>query len=100
MNSIKCAAHTLQLAVRDALECLDKKDKNAINLCRRAAKFLRLQSTKNEMRKIGLTSVYPALDVVTRWSSTYMMVRMITQTIRVFSLNCDVFLTFFRYEIF
>lgn len=47
--SIKCAAHTLQLAVRDAINSLGKDDTNAISLCRQVAHFLRLQSTKNEI---------------------------------------------------
>lgn len=74
MSSIKCAAHTLQLAVNDALKLLGKKDSNIISLCRVVAKFLRLQSTKNEMHKVGLSSIIPKLDVETRWSSTYLMV--------------------------
>lgn len=74
MQSIRCAAHTLQLAVRDALKLLGDDDINSISLCRLVAKFLRLQSTKNEMRRINLHSKIPALDVKTRWSSTYMMV--------------------------
>lgn len=75
MASIKCAAHTLQLAVNDALKLLGKTDENIISLCRIVAKFLRLQSTKNEMHQVGLISIMPKLDVETRWSSTYLMVR-------------------------
>lgn len=74
MSSIKCAAHTLQLAVNDALKLLGKKDSNIISLCRVVAKFLRLQSTKNEMYDVGLSSIMPKLDVATRWSSTFLMV--------------------------
>lgn len=74
MASIKCAAHTLQLAVNDALKLLGKTDVNLISLCRLVAKFLRLQSTKYEMHQAGLTSIKPRLDVETRWSSTYLMV--------------------------
>lgn len=74
MSSIKCAAHTLQLAVNDALKLLGKNDLNIISLCRVVAKFIRLQSTKNEMHKVGLSSILPKLDVETRWSSTYLMV--------------------------
>lgn len=77
MSSIKCAAHTLQLAVNDAIKLLGKNDSNIISLCRVIAKFLRLQSTKNEMKKVGLNSILPRLDVETRWSSTYLMVRYI-----------------------
>lgn len=68
------AAHTLQLAVNDALKLLGKNDSNIISLCRVVAKFIRLQSTKNEMHKVGLSSILPKLDVETRWSSTYLMV--------------------------
>lgn len=75
MSSIKCAAHTLQLAVNDAIKLLGKNDSNLILLCRVIAKFLRLQSTRNEMKKKGLKSILPRLDVETRWSSTYLMVR-------------------------
>lgn len=75
MASIKCAAHTLQLAINDALKLLGRKDSNIISLCRVIAKFLRLQSTKNEMFRIGLKSIVPKLDVETRWGSTYLMVR-------------------------
>lgn len=75
ITSIKCAAHTLQLAVNDALKLLGAADKNSISLCRLVAKFLRLQSTRNEMHRANLKSILPKLDVETRWSSTYMMVR-------------------------
>lgn len=73
--SIKCGAHTVQLVVKDALKMLSIEDQNVIDLCRLVAKFLRLQSSKNEMREKGLTSILPGLDVQTRWSSSYLMVR-------------------------
>lgn len=72
--SIKCAAHTLQLAIKDALKMMPEEVLNVIKLCREAAKFLRQQSTKNEMRRLGITTILPPLDVVTRWSSTFCMV--------------------------
>lgn len=75
MASIKCAAHTLQLAVNDALKLLQRKDGNIISLCRVVAKFIRLPSTRNEMYRMNLDSILPKLDVETRWSSTYLMVR-------------------------
>lgn len=40
VTSIKCAAHTLQLAVRDAINMLKKEEQNDASLCRVAAKFL------------------------------------------------------------
>lgn len=74
VTSIKCAAHTLQLVIHDAIGALQNSEQNVIALCRQAAKFMRLQSTRNEMRRAGLISILPALDNATRWSSTYMMV--------------------------
>lgn len=73
VNSVKCAAHTIQLAVRDALNMLSKENQNVIDLCRLVAKYLRKPSSKNEMRDIGLTSILPGLDCQT--SSSYSMVR-------------------------
>lgn len=77
INSIKCAAHTTQLAVRDALKSMPKTERNVIELARMAAKFLRKDKTKNEMREAGIKSILPGLDVETRWSSTYLMVKII-----------------------
>lgn len=74
LSSIRCAAHTLQLAVWDSLGQLKRSDENLINLCRHTAKFLRLQRTQNKMREKGFSSIFPALDCKTRWSSTYLMI--------------------------
>lgn len=74
INTVNCAAHTLQLGINDGLKSLDGKAKNVILLARRAAKFLRKQSTINEMKKCGLRLKLPRLDCVTRWNSTYLMV--------------------------
>lgn len=72
--SIRCAAHTLQLAIKDTLKIMPEEVLNVIKLCREAAKLLRQQSTKNEMRRLGMVTILPPLDVATRWSSTYSMV--------------------------
>lgn len=73
LSSIRCAAHTLQLAVWDSIGKLKREDKNLISLCRHTAKFFRLQSTQNKMREKGFSCTFPALDCKTRWSSTYLM---------------------------
>lgn len=72
--SVKCAAHTLQLAVKDALKLIHKSNQNVISLCRYIAICLRKQSTRDKMREIGLSCKLPALDVATRWSSSFLMV--------------------------
>lgn len=74
LSGIKCAVHTLQLVVKDSLTALPQAIKNIINLCRRIAKILRLESTKYCIEGTGLTLKKPKLDVETRWSSTYVMV--------------------------
>lgn len=75
INGVNCAAHTLQLAIKNALFKLGSQQSNVIKLSREACKFIRLQKTIYEMEKRGIRKKFPALDVDTRWSSTYMMVR-------------------------
>lgn len=74
VDQIRCAAHTLQLSINDALKKLRKEDANVIKLCRKVAKFMRLPSTKNELNGNQIFTIFPLLDVETRWNSTYLMV--------------------------
>lgn len=74
VESIRCAAHTLQLAVKDALERINPNIRNVIKLCSRVAKLLRCKRSKIELKKAGIETILPILDVLTRWSSTYLMV--------------------------
>lgn len=74
IQGIRCAAHTLQLAIRDALQKLEKPIQNVITICRRIAKTMRLQSTAHELKLAAIEFNVPHLDVETRWSSTYIMV--------------------------
>lgn len=74
IDGINCAAHTLQLAVKDALKALNKSHTNVISLCRNVGIFIRHTNTLIEIQKQGLKKKLPALDTSTRWSSTYLMV--------------------------
>lgn len=74
INTVNCAAHTLQLGIMDGLRSLDGRAKNVVRLARQAAKFLRKHSTIIEIKKIGLKQKTPRLDVITRWNSIYLMV--------------------------
>lgn len=74
IDQIRCAAHTLQLAINDALKKLNAADVNIINLCRKVSKFLRLPKTQCLLKKMGCYTILPVLDVETRWNSTYFMV--------------------------
>lgn len=81
-HSIKCAAHTLQLAVKDALNDIDDEDAEVINLSKEVSKQLRLHSIRNELKEAKIKIVLPKLDVETRWNSTYLMVRNIYYDLR------------------
>ncbi|XP_064472544.1 uncharacterized protein LOC135387057 [Ornithodoros turicata] len=75
IHSIRCAAHTLQLAVNDAL-----KHGMTIDIfakCRNISKKLRTQTLMSLIRKLKLKK--PILDCVTRWMSTVIMLRRLTE---------------------
>lgn len=72
ISGIRCAAHTLQLAVIDALKKADFQ--NLIRLCKVVCKELRKQSTIHELDKNNLHFKIPSIDCITRWNSTYKMV--------------------------
>lgn len=75
-SGIRCAAHTLQLAVKKALKA--KHIRVIIDMCRIACKLLRKASYKNRMREQNLKIASPRLDCAVRWNSTY---RMVTNTL-------------------
>lgn len=74
ITGVNCAAHTLQLSIKDALNLIAKNNQNVIKLCREVAKSLRLKSTQHIFKTHGGSYRLPRLDVETRWGSTYMMV--------------------------
>lgn len=74
IDQIRCAAHTIQLAVKEALGKLDENAKNIVGLCRQAAKFLRKPSSQHKIILNGVSTILPVLDIETRWNSTYLMV--------------------------
>lgn len=74
VNGVNCAAHTLQLVVRDALALLPKHQSNVITLATKVSKFFRKESTRNAVKNMGLNMKVPSVEMPTRWSSTYMMV--------------------------
>lgn len=78
LTDMTCFAHNLQLTINDALEAMPKKTRNILELYRRVAKVLRLNSTKMLVQKGGLQMNIPCLDVATRWGSLYHMVRSFT----------------------
>lgn len=74
LTGINCAAHTIQLMIKDGLDALPNHVANVIKLCRRVGKVLRLNSTKHLAQEAGITYKMPCLEVPTRWGSMYKMV--------------------------
>lgn len=74
VEGVRCAVHTLQLAIHEATSKLSKANRNVIDLCRRIARAIRTQSTDHELKLAGIKISIPHLDVITRWCSTYIMV--------------------------
>ncbi|KAH7959828.1 hypothetical protein HPB49_014065 [Dermacentor silvarum] len=66
---VRCAAHTKQLAVSDALK--DSGSNTLVAQCRALVKKLRAQSAMSLIRKLGLRK--PIIDCPTRWMSTLVM---------------------------
>lgn len=73
-SGVNCVAHTLQLAVRDALKRLHGDYLDVIELATRVCSFLRNQTTEIAMRGIGVEYNRPRIDCKTRWGSTCLMV--------------------------
>lgn len=69
---IRCAAHTLQLAIREAMKYSEYGA--LISLFREVAKFLRKPTSIRIMREQGIKIWLPRLDCETRWSSLYRLV--------------------------
>lgn len=90
ITSVNCAAHTLQLGIHDALKLLPTKHQNLLELCRRAVKFLRLPKSEQDITAANIKYTKPRLEVVTRWGSMYLMVKIIhsfCSFFTVFSIN-------------
>lgn len=73
-TGVNCTAHTLQLAIKDALNNLGKSHSNVIELAKLVVQFLHLSSTRYEMEKINMPYTLPRKHCKTRWGSEYMMV--------------------------
>lgn len=71
-SGIRCAAHTLQLAMKGALKTT--KIKILLNVCRTACKLLRKKSYKNKLHNENIQITLPSLDCEVRWNSTFKMV--------------------------
>ncbi|EFN68823.1 Zinc finger BED domain-containing protein 4 [Camponotus floridanus] len=71
LTGVRCAAHTLQLAVDDALKNVNKGILSLIKKVRRVVKKLRTQTILYMLKKQNLKK--PIIDCPTRWCSTVIM---------------------------
>lgn len=69
LRSVRCSAHTLQLAVDDALK--EQRSSNLISKARRVAKKLRTQNVVTLLKRMGHKRAI--VDCPTRWHSTHDM---------------------------
>lgn len=92
IDCIRCAAHTIQLAVNDALQksnCVPIIDK-----ARQLVKNIRLQQILLKLEAAGLP--IPSLDCITRWFSIYIMVCNIFHFVLIYSRShMRIHLTYF-----
>lgn len=72
IRGMLCAAHTLQLAIKDAIN-EDINSYATINLARKVVKILRKPNNMNKLKAAKLKK--PLNDCPTRWTSTYNMLR-------------------------
>lgn len=72
IHGIRCAAHTLQLAVGEAMGV--SAYGHLITTFRDVSKYLRKPKSVIIMKRQGFEPGKPSLDCVTRWSSLYKMV--------------------------
>lgn len=73
INGIRCAVHTLQLAIRDALK--ETGLNRLIKKCREICKLLRKGKLRTELMENNISIPVPNLDCKTRWNSIHRMVR-------------------------
>lgn len=71
IQSVRCGAHTLQLAINDAIKSTPDI-LSVIDIARDLSKYLR---TPEQVRRLKCEDMrIPQLDVVTRWGSSYDMI--------------------------
>lgn len=72
---IRCAAHTLQLAIRETMTASTYQ--RLITVFRDVAKYLRKPTSRRIMKEQRIRIWLPRMDCETRWSSFYRMVKKI-----------------------
>ena len=86
IQSVRCAAHTLQLAVEDAKN-LTTEMKPTIDAVRKLVLFLRNEKQVRQIKENNQNM--PSLDVCTRWGSTYDMLQSLQMLRNFLDFNLD-----------
>lgn len=76
LNGLRCAAHTLQLVINVALKDTNYSSK-LIKKCRRVVRTLLTPNMVNLIQQQHLRM--PVIDCLTRWSSTYYMLKRLVE---------------------
>lgn len=71
---VPCIAHTLNIVLKDAMKNTESI-LTTMDLCRAVAKELRREQIRNELILKNVYAVQPKLDVETRWSTKYAIVK-------------------------
>lgn len=77
ITGVNCAAHTLQLGVKDSLTALSLSHTNVLLLSREVCKFLNNRTTVTDLKIRGIEYSLPRIETKTRWSSMYLMVNLL-----------------------
>jgi len=92
LNSIRCALHTLQLAVHDCI--LDQRAvSDGLAACRRLVGHFKHSAVASQrladlQRELHCEVLRPVQDVATRWNSTYYMIERLLAIKRSISVYC------------
>ena len=76
IEQVRCFGHVLNLVVQDALGCISESTASLCELIKKIRYSLqRLEMLIRLCSSSGVSQVKPLLDVPTRWSSTYEMLK-------------------------
>jgi hypothetical protein len=85
LKGVHCAAHTLQLAIKDSIA--SKNCQSELENIRKFVKRVKSVTYKKILSRNNVAT--PSLDVVTRWGSTYFMISQIFKHLEFFKTLCQ-----------
>ncbi|CAG9799441.1 unnamed protein product [Chironomus riparius] len=70
---VRCSIHTLQLCVHDSLNDIKKDYRNELDEIRKVVKNLKSSTYCEQIKSLKIK--VPGIDVITRWNSSFIMIR-------------------------